>query len=288
MTVGECARDAVATLVRHGHESTDSRRDVAVIACHLLGWDAAAWLTRQTAAVPPTFPSALGALVQRRTRGEPVAYLTGEREFYGRPFIVNSDVLIPRPETELVVDLALARIDAAREERALRVADIGTGSGCIAVSVAAERTSVRLVATDVSPAALAVATANAARHLVGSRIDFRHTASLGNASGLDIIVTNPPYVPRRDENTLMRDVRDFEPSLALFGGDDGLDVIRAIVPDAFGALRPAGALIMEIGAEQFDNVSALFAAAGFVCIAPHRDLAGLIRVVEAQRPGNSI
>lgn len=283
MTVAELARDAASTLVRSGRAPDDSRQDVAVLARHILKWDAATWLTHKHDDVSPMTIAAIRALIERRAAGEPVAYLVGEKEFYGRPFIVTSDVLVPRPETELIVEIACARIDRLTPSDSVRVIDVGTGSGCIAVTLAAERARASVTATDVSPAALAIAASNAARHGVASRVDFVVQALTGNARDVDLIVANPPYVPERDRHTLERDVRDYEPALALFGGDDGLDVIRRLIPDARRALRPGGALIMEIGMGQFDAVAADLDTAGFTAVTPHRDLAGIIRVVEAER-----
>jgi len=288
MTVVECARQAAAVLIQAGRDSDDARRDVAVLIRHLQGWDTADWLTRQGEVVATAVTARLGELVARRAAGEPVAYLLGEREFYGRPFQVTPAVLIPRPETELVVERALAFIDAAADPTTLRIADVGTGSGCIAVTLAAERAGLRLLATDLSADALAIAGGNAARHGVAARITFEHTSLTGAAAGLDLIVSNPPYVPEADRADLMPDVRDHEPSLALFGGDDGLRVIAQLLPAAHGALRPGGALIIEIGIGQADAVSALACAAGFAPPARHHDLAGIIRVVEAVRPAESV
>ena len=288
MTVVECARQAAAVLVQAGRDREDARRDVAVLLRHLQGWDTADWLARQGEIVPTTVVAQLGELVARRAEGEPVAYLLGEKEFYGRPFQVTPAVLIPRPETELVVERALAFIDATAEPTKLRIADVGTGSGCIAVTLAAERAGLRLLATDLSADAIAIAAGNAARHGVAARITFERASLTGAATGFDLIVSNPPYVPEADRVDLMPDVRDYEPSLALFGGGDGLRVIAQLLPAAYGALRPGGALIVEIGAGQADAVSDLARAAGFAPPALHHDLAGIIRVVETVRPAESV
>lgn len=282
MTVADCARAATAVLERSGAAAPDGRRDVAVLVRHLLGWDAAAWLTRQATEVPADFPARLDALVHRRAEGEPIAYLTGEREFYGRPFAVTRDVLIPRPETEIVVEAAFAHLDRWSES-SLHVLDVGTGSGCLAVTLAAERARVTVTATDVSPAALQIARANAARHAVTSRVRFEEASLCGTARDVALVVSNPPYVARRDGGSLMRDVRDFEPALALFGGDDGLDVIRALAPAARAALAPGGALVMEIGDGQAPDAERIVRAAGFAVVRTHRDLAGIVRVIDAAR-----
>ena len=289
MTVAECAHAAAAALVCAGHTPGDSRRDVAVLIRHILGWDAARWLTHQRNQAPASLAAALVPLVERRAAGEPIAYLTGEREFYGRAFAVTRDVLIPRPETELVVDVACRLVDAAGGTRSILAVDVGTGSGCLAVTLAAERVQTFVAATDVSPRALEVAAGNAARHGVASRISFRHQSLVGNdLTAVDLVVSNPPYIAETDAETLMRDVRDFEPALALFGGGDGLDIIRRLIPQAFAALRPGGALVMEIGAGQFDTVNQLLRHAGFRSTVPHPDLANIIRVVSAERPRPSV
>jgi release factor glutamine methyltransferase len=282
MTVGDCARDAAQRLVRAGMPAEDSRRDVAILARSILGWDQAAWLTRQNHPAPAGFFTPLDALARRRAAGEPVAYLMGEREFYGRTFAVTPAVLIPRPETELLVDRALARIDE-RHTDTFRVLDCGTGSGCIAVTLAAERSHLVITGTDVSQNALHMAKGNASRHGVTDRVSFEQVSLCGEARDVALVVSNPPYVPERDRASLMRDVRDFEPALALFGGEDGLDVIRLLIPAALAALEKDGALIMEIGAGQAGAVERLLVEAGFTDVTLHRDLAGIDRIVEATR-----
>jgi release factor glutamine methyltransferase len=289
MTIADCTRHAVAVLVQAGFPREDSQRDVAVLARHLLGWDVAAWLTRQRDEAPAALTSALAPLVSRRAAGEPVAYLTGEREFYGRTFAVTPAVLIPRPETELLVERALAILarrpaDAAPAD----VIDVGTGSGCIAVTLAAERERLRVLATDVSAEALALAASNAARHEVTDRITFIHGSLTAGATAADLVVSNPPYIAAADRDQLMRDVRDFEPATALFAGATGLDVIDRLVPDAFRALRPGGALVMEIGAGQSEAVAARLEGAGFTAVTTYADLAGIARVIEGTRPPASV
>jgi len=291
MTVAEAARRAAATLAE-GIDADDARRDAAVLVRHLLGWDAADWLSRQHDRLPDQLVEELMRCVARRRGGEPVAYITGEKEFYGRSFAVTPDVLIPRPETEGLVECALEAIDAAASAgtrgEPVNVIDVGTGSGCIAVTLALERPGARVAATDISEAALAVARANAARYDVAGRITFTPGSLTAGFTGVDIVVSNPPYVALADRRALMRDVRDFEPATALFGGDDGLGVIEALIPDAFRALVPAGLLLMEIGAVQAAVVHRLCEAAGFPGVRFHRDLAGIERVVEAHKPDASV
>lgn len=289
MTIGDCARQAAEVLVQAGVPHHEGRRDVAVLARHLLRWDVAAWLTRQREEAPSSLGAALAALVERRASGEPVAYLIGSREFFGRDFMVTPAVLIPRPETELIVERALALIaHRSKGPAPVTVIDVGTGSGCIGVTLAAECPVVRVTATDTSAAALTIAAANAARHGVAHRISFNFGALTAGGRDVDVVVSNPPYIANSERSGLMRDVRDFEPAAALFGGEEGLDVIADLLPDAFRALRAGGTLLVEIGSGQAEAVTARFAAAGFEAVTAHRDLADIPRVIEGVRPQTSV
>lgn len=228
-------------------------------------------------------------LVRRRARGEPVAYITGEREFFGRPFTVSPAVLVPRPETEILVELALRGAAAGAEGREeLVLADIATGSGCIAVTLAAELPQARVVATDASPPAVEVARANARRHGVGDRVDLRvgeWCAAIATGS-CDLVVSNPPYIPSAEVDGLERSVRDHEPRAALDGGSDGLDPYRELLPQLARVLRPGGWAAVEIDHRAAPPVMALAAAAfgpGAV-LHEHPDLAGRPRVVTVQLP----
>jgi release factor glutamine methyltransferase len=275
--------EGAARLERAGLSPDDSARDVAVLARAVLGWDQAQWLARRQEPASAEFAAAFHSLLTRRAAREPIAYILGEREFYGRPFLVSRDVLIPRPETELVIDQALAWLSTAGRPAAPTIVDVGTGSGCLAVTLALECPAAHLAATDISPAALEVAVANAARHGVAARIEWRHAVLAGDlTAGADLIVANPPYVAERDRALLAPDVRDYEPATALFAGPDGLDVIRPLAPAASRALRPGGALIMEIGAGQWPAVDDILRRAGFQNVAVHADLAGIPRVVVGQ------
>jgi release factor glutamine methyltransferase len=222
------------------------------------------------------------ALVERRAAGEPVAYLTGEREFFSRSFHVTPAVLIPRPETELLVELALERLP--HNSRA-RVLDLGTGSGCIAVSLALSRGGVRVTATDASAAALGVACGNAQR-LGAGNIQFAqgHWFDAFDAAGgerFDLIVSNPPYVATGDAHLQQGDVR-FEPASALTSGVDGLDAIRLIAASARRHLSHGGWLMLEHGYDQALRCRELFARAGFSDVQSARDLAGIERVTLGQ------
>jgi release factor glutamine methyltransferase len=220
------------------------------------------------------------ALLQRRRDGEPVAYLTGVREFWSLDLRVTPDVLIPRPETELLVDTALKRIPAVE---ACRVADLGTGSGAVALAIAVERPSCEVHATELSAAALAVARANAERLLPG-RVVFHRGSWCEPLEGVfQLIVSNPPYVERDDPHLSRGDCR-FEPRAALTPGDDGLAAIRAIANQAASALEPGGWLAFEHGFDQGEASRALLGKLGYEDVETHRDLAGIERVTSGRRP----
>ncbi len=275
--------EGAGRLERAGLSPDDSARDAVVLARSVLGWDQARWLTHRREPASAEFAAAFQDLVARRAAREPIAYILGEREFYGRPFLVSRDVLIPRPDTELVVDRTLAWLAAHGRPPRPTMVDVGTGSGCLAFTIALECPGATIVATDISPTALEVARANAARHGVAPRIEWRHAPFAGDLAGAaDLVVANPPYVPERDRGSLEADVRDYEPAAALFAGLDGLDVIRPLVPAAVRALRPGGALIMEIGAGQWLAVRDIVRRAGFEDVTVHADLAGIPRVVVGQ------
>jgi release factor glutamine methyltransferase len=285
VTLAECVRAASGALVDAGLPAEESRRDAALLARHALGWNLTRWLADRDDEAPPGFARGLDALIRRRASREPVAYITGVREFYGRPFRVTPAVLIPRQETELVVEEALAVLAAyVRPGARPLVADVGTGSGCLAVSLALEHPDARIVATDISADALEVARGNASALGAADRILFRAGPLLaGLDEAPDLIVSNPPYVPEADRPTLAPEVRDFEPDAALFSGLDGLDTIRALVPAASRALAPGGTLVMEFGAGQAPAVTRLVAEAGLRLDRIRLDLQRIPRVVIASR-----
>ena len=245
------------------------------------------------------------ALIARRAAGEPTQYLTGKQEFWGLEFEVTPDVLIPRPETEHVIEVALDRL-ALRELRAgrpqktigegLQIADIGTGSGCIAIALAKELPKAEFVATDVSRAALEVAGRNAVRHGVGERIRFvqadllersreeRLTSGETTAPLLfDLVASNPPYIGRREAPTLAREVRDHEPEIALFGGEEGYELYGDLIAQAASNLKPGGLLVLELGHETLPAVQPLFDAANWTRVGVTNDLAGIPRVIAAEK-----
>lgn len=220
---------------------------------------------------------ALCALYARRQAGEPIAYITGEREFYSLAFTVTPDVLIPRPETELLVDLALERLPQGG-----RLLDIGTGSGAIAVAFAHARPDALVSACDLSQAALQVARGNAAR--LGVRVDFRHSDMFDVYTGerFDIILSNPPYIAELDAHLGQGDVR-FEPRLALTGGADGMALIRRIASEARAHLHTGGWLLFEHGHDQGTDCTALLKSLGYTGVDDHADLAGIARVCAGRR-----
>jgi len=218
--------------------------------------------------------------VRRRAGREPLAYILGHTEFWSLPLAVTPDVLIPRPDTELLVEEGLKR----RPDDTARVLDVGTGSGALAIALAHERPQWAVTAIDLSPAALAVAMANARRNEVAERITFIE-ADLATlpAGPFELIVANPPYIPHGELSTLMPEVRDYEPLLALDGGDDGLVPYRSLARQAGTILAPGGWLLVEVGIDQAAAVQELFAGAGLTEIFTARDLAGIERVVGGRR-----
>jgi release factor glutamine methyltransferase len=217
--------------------------------------------------------------VRRRAGREPLAYILGQAEFWSLPLKVTPEVLIPRPETELLVEEALPRLSGRQQ-----VLDVGTGSGALAIALAHERQELLVTAIDVSPAALAVAADNARSNGVAERIRFaQHDLGQLPPGPFDLVVANPPYVPSGELAALMPEVRDFEPQLALDGGIDGLDAYRALARQAGAVLTAAGWLLVEVGSGQAPAVQELFAGAGLKEILVSRDLAGIERVVGGRR-----
>ena len=223
------------------------------------------------------------ARVKRRFAGEPIQYIAGEAEFYGLPFFVTSDVLIPRPETEHLVEKAL---QLSAKFAGPRIVDVGTGSGAIAVALATHLRSSSITAMDISSAALAIARRNAQRNCVADRIRFLAGDLLAPVAGeqFETVVSNPPYVAEADRGTLAVEVREFEPETALFAGSDGLSVYRRLIPAAHDALAADGILLLEIGHGQWKAVGGLLESAGFGDIEFTADLQGIPRVVTGRRP----
>jgi release factor glutamine methyltransferase len=257
--------------------------DAEVLARHVLGWDRAALLSRWRDQAPGDLGDLLDPLIARRAAREPVAYITGHREFWGLDFEVTPDVLIPRPETELIVEEALAFAEEGGLPR--RIVDVGTGSGCIAVAIASEFLSASVIATDLSPAALAIARRNAARFGVDDRITFLEADLLaGVESGPELIVSNPPYVPGPAAPSLQPEVRRYEPASALFGGQgDGLDIVRRLLAAASRVLASNGRLVVEFGFGQEEALGDAARAAGWQVARVREDLQGIPRVAVLRR-----
>ncbi|NBB92195.1 MAG: peptide chain release factor N(5)-glutamine methyltransferase [Gammaproteobacteria bacterium] len=266
--------ETIGDALARARRSLDNRLEADLLACRALGCGRSWLYAHDRDPIEPLSRQALEALVEQRLAGRPIAQLCGEREFYGRAFRIDEHVLIPRPETELLIDLALS-LDLP--DRA-RVCDVGTGSGCIALTLAAERPGWRVTGVDCSAEALAVASDNR----IGLGLEgpeFVHGDLLEPLSGrrFDLIVSNPPYVADDDPHLQRGDLR-FEPSTALVAGPDGLDVIRRLVDAAFEAITDGGHLLIEHGHDQASQVRPLLRQAGFTRVDSHRDLAGIERV----------
>lgn len=281
MTLQQALAAARQQLVDASIASDEAAVDVDLFARTILGWDRAKLLTEYTSPAPAALEPRFAEWIARRIHREPTAYIVGIREFWGLDFHVSPAVLIPRPETEFIVEEALGLL---RDLAGPRMADVGTGSGNIAVSLAHERQDAHVVATDVSADAIAVAMANAARHGVDGRIEFVVTSYLGGIEGdFDLIAANPPYVRAGDKPALSRDVRH-EPDVALFGGDSGLRDIGGVLDTAIAKLRRGGWLVMEFGFGQEDDVRALTAERSDLrMVRVREDLQGLARTAIIQR-----
>jgi release factor glutamine methyltransferase len=281
VTLQQALAAARDRLVAAGISINEAAIDVDLYARTILGWDRARLLTEQRSPVPAELEPAFSQWVERRTRHEPSAYIIGVREFWGLDFRVTPAVLIPRPETEFIVEESLALL---RPIAGPRIADIGTGSGNIAISLAHARSDARVVATDVSADALAIALENAERHRVADRVELIAASYLGGIEGdFDLIAANPPYVRDRDRPALGRSVRH-EPEVALFGGDSGMRDIEGVLDTAIAKLRPNGWLVMEFGFGQEDDVRALVDARPKLRFERFRaDLQGLARTALVQR-----
>ena len=275
---------------------------------HALGRDRTWLYTNPEATLSPAESEKFFVLVARRAAGEPTQYLTGKQEFWGMEFEVTPAVLIPRPETEHVVEVALERLGArgikidlttGAQSPKLRIADVGTGSGCIAVALAHELPHAEIIATDISAPALEVAGRNAARHRAADRIEFREADLLaaviepgshdsrvaGHQSRIfDLIVSNPPYVACDDSAQLAREIIEHEPHSALFGGPTGVEIYQRLIEEAASALRAGGILVLELGYDSGERVRAMLDAQNcWTRIAITHDLAGIPRVIAAER-----
>jgi release factor glutamine methyltransferase len=298
-TIHRRIQDARRRFERAGIPPAEAAIDADVLARHALGgWERGRLLVHQHDGCPAGFPGVFEALVRRREGREPTGYIIGHREFWNLEMEVRPGVLVPRPETELLVEEALARLSPGGHEEGgvhapaastppahLRVADVGTGSGCIAVAMARWLPGGEVLAIDASDEALEVAKRNAERHDVSARVQFlRGDLLTGVAGPFDAVVSNPPYVPAQDIAHLQPEVRDHEPVQALTGGADGLDVIRRLVPEAASVLRAGGWLLFEFGFGQADLVRGIVADEPRLELVDVRaDLAGIPRVAVARR-----
>ena len=266
-----------------GITPTESDLDARLLAQHVLGWTTERFLTDAREPVPVGFTPRYDALVARRVTREPLAYIVGVREFWGLELEVTPDVLIPRPATELIVE-AVQELFPDRSVP-LSIADVCTGCGCVAVAIACERPTAIVKGFDISRPALEVARRNAARHGVGDRVTFTHGDLLEGVTGcFDAIVANPPYVVDRAGPALQPEVRDYEPSVALFGGIDGLTLVARLIADAPTRLRPGGYLVFEFGLGQDVEVEDLLETSPDLTLVDlRRDLQGIARTAIARR-----
>lgn len=273
----------------HAAAVDQERRTAGVLLCGVLGIDRTHLLTKSTEEVAEASYQSYLALIDRRAAGEPLQYITGHQEFYSLDFVVTPDVLIPRPETEFLVERVIKLVEESTQEKPL-IVDVGTGSGCIAVAVATQLPRARIIATDVSRAALDVAQANAERHRVAERIEFldgdllEPLTALKLEGSVDVIASNPPYVNEGRPELIQREVRDWEPPEALFGGSDGLEFYRRLLADSLRYLRPGGYSVFEIGYSQLDQISNIIAASPWLLIDVTRDLQGIPRTLTVRSP----
>jgi release factor glutamine methyltransferase len=287
--IGAATREAAESLRRSG--VPEARREAASLLAFVISRDQTFMLTHPEHALAPAEVESFRAAIERRAAGEPLQYITGRQEFFGLEFEVTPDVLIPRPETELLVETALELMDETRspvhEAVSPRVCDVGTGSGCIVITILHERPRAEALALDISAAALSVAARNAARHNVSERLSLVASdcfAALDpRQARFSMIVSNPPYVAEAALTGLQREVRDFEPRVALSPGDDGLRIIRKLLLDAPPLLFAGGHLLLEIGFDQHAGVQALIDPSVWSLLDIHLDLQGIPRIVALRK-----
>jgi release factor glutamine methyltransferase len=291
MTAREAITGATLQLEAVSPPDGTAQRDALLLLLHTLNITRAQFYAEPNRPLTPAEQSSFTHSIQRRVAQEPIQYITGHQEFYGLDLLVTPAVLIPRPETEHLVEAVLAELDPAKP---LRILDIGTGSGAIAIALAHHLPQAHITAVDLSPVALEIAAANAARHHLTHRIRFLESDLVPGSSAqtaftrearreqYEVLISNPPYIPTIDRDALHPQVRDHEPSTALFAGPDGLDIYRRLVPQAFDALKPNGLLALEIGHGQRDAIAALLANWHSVRFVD--DLQHIPRVALARKP----
>jgi release factor glutamine methyltransferase len=266
----------------------EERRTAGILLCHVLQIDRTHLLTNAEKQIDEPSYRRYVELVERRATGEPLQYITGHQEFYGLDFIVSPEVLIPRPETEFLVERV---VEIAKEFSAepLLIAEVGTGSGCVAVAVAVHVPQARVIAIDISDAAIEVARRNAERHGVIDRIEFLEgdlfapLAELRLEGAVDVLASNPPYVNEETFELLQREVRDWEPREALFGGVDGLDFYRRLIAESPHYLKPGGYVVLEIGFSQVDSISEMVKGNALELVDITPDLQGILRTLCLRR-----
>ena len=257
MTLRQALTLATQQLATSEHLHTNAHRDAELLLLHTLQIPRTTLLAHPNRELSPADEALYESHIARRLKNEPIQYITGQQEFYGLPFKVTPAVLIPRPETEHLVEAVLAHLP---HNQPLRIADIGTGSGAIAIALAVHLPQAQITALDLSPDALKIASINAETNAVANRITFLQSdllAAVANETPFDAIVSNPPYVPETDSPTLHPEVRDHEPHTALFSGSEGLDIYRRLIPQSHILLKPNGLIALEIGHGQREALANL-------------------------------
>ena len=282
-TIADLINEAGQALARAG--VPEARREAASLIEHVTGRNRTFLLTHPETTIARAKAQRLREMIERRAAGEPLQYITGRQEFYGLDFEVNRDVLIPRPETELLVETAIELL--GRASAPARLLDVGTGSGCITIAILHQLREARAMSLDISWRALLVAARNAERHDVGERLALVVSdcfAALDPAEAVfDMIVSNPPYVAEKSLAGLQREVRDYEPRVALTPGGDGLSIIRRLLKDSTLFLPPGGHLLMEIGFDQHEAINRLVDRDVWELLDIHKDLQGIPRTVALRK-----
>jgi release factor glutamine methyltransferase len=281
MTVREALNEATALLSQNEQLRETASRDAELLLLKMVGISRVGLLTHPERIMTDAEVVQFRQAIARRKENEPIQYITGTQEFFGLAMEVTPAVLIPRPETELLVETVLEMLPA---DRPLRIADIGTGSGAIAIAVTKHLPLATMTALDLSTEALTIASRNAETHNVADRIRFLHSDLLAAVAGesFDAILSNPPYIPTSDLESLHPEVRNHEPHSALFAGPDGMDLYARLIPGAHEALVPGGLLALEIGYGQLEAIENLLS--GWKDVTHRKDLQGIPRTVLASRP----
>jgi release factor glutamine methyltransferase len=282
MNIKDSISGAAEELSREGIDSSRERMSAESLMMFALGCDRAYLYAHPERELSAEEERRFDAAVAERTSGKPLQYITGHQEFWGLDFKVSPAVLIPRSETEHLVEAALELVRSDSKQSRMRIVDVGTGSGCIAVSLASELADAELHAVDISVEALEMARENAKRLRFDGRVQFHESDLLSGVTGeFDLVVSNPPYVGQCERDKVQREVREHEPEMAVFGGEQGLDIYRRLIPQAWASLKPGGWLLMEIGFSIEQPVRELLAGWSDVsCVA---DLQGIPRVVVARK-----